>query len=107
MQFRKITAIVRTLCLNDVEREVEKLGVHMSITAVKGRGEYVNYLNPSELERHARIEIFSETNKVEKIVAAILEAASSGMPGDGIIAVLPVERVYRIRTKQMAASGQL
>jgi nitrogen regulatory protein PII len=31
-----------------------------------------------------------------------MEAAHSGLAGDGIIAIIPVERIYRIRTKTEA-----
>ena len=35
--------------------------------------------------------------KIESVVAAILETARTGVAGDGIIAVLPVSALYRIR----------
>ena len=37
---------------------------------------------------------------VERTVEAILEAAHTGEVGDGKIFVLPVERIYRIRTAE-------
>jgi nitrogen regulatory protein P-II 1 len=107
LEYRKITAIVRTWSLKKVERELEKLGVHLSVSYIKGRGEFANLLSPSELDSYARLEIFTESGRAEEIVASIMDAASSGMPGDGIVAVLPVERVYRIRTKTLAARGAL
>jgi len=48
---------------------------------------------------HTRIETFSENARVDEIVTAIMEIAHISMPGDGIVAVLPVEKLYRIRTK--------
>ena len=59
------------------------------------------------MDRHARVEVFCELGRVEKIVATIMEAASTGLAGDGIVAVLPVERVFRIRTKTLAAPSEI
>jgi nitrogen regulatory protein P-II 1 len=43
---------------------------------------------------HSRIEIFTEKNRAEEIAHAIMEAAYSGTPGDGIVVILPVEKVF-------------
>jgi len=47
-----------------------------------------------------RLEIGVSDHFVEPTVRAILGAASTGEVGDGKIFVLPVEKVYRIRTGQ-------
>ena len=75
----------------------------ISVTKVKEYGEYANFFNPDWMVNHSRIEIFTEKAKVEEIVAAIMDIAHTGMPGDGIVAVLPVEKRYRIRTKSEIA----
>jgi len=46
-----------------------------------------------------KIEIFTEQSQVDQIVETILDAANLGIEGDGIVAVLPVAKMYRIRTK--------
>lgn len=48
---------------------------------------------------NVKIEIFIEQSTVENIVTAIMEAAHLGIEGDGFVAVLPVEILYRIRSK--------
>lgn len=100
MELRKIVAIVQNHVLENVEgRLVDMLVKGISVTKVKGYGEYANFFNPDWMVNHSRIEIFTEKAKVEEIVAAIMDIAHTGMPGDGIVAVLPVEKLYRIRTK--------
>jgi nitrogen regulatory protein P-II 1 len=47
---------------------------------------------------HARIEVFTEAHQVEEIVEAITDGAYTGVPGDGIVAVTPVERLIHIRS---------
>jgi len=56
---------------------------------------------------HARIEIFIGKDRVEAVANAILEAAHQGLPGDGIVAVLPAEQVFRIRTKSVAGADKI
>ncbi len=51
-----------------------------------------------ELHEKVRLEIAVSDPFVEPTVAAILRAARTGEVGDGKIFVLPLERVYRIRT---------
>jgi nitrogen regulatory protein P-II 1 len=103
MQLKKIIAIIRSSRLEEVERRLQALGVNgLSVSCVKGYGEYKNFFCRDLMITHARIEIFSYSSSVEEIVQAIMEAGHSGSPGDGIIAILPVERIYRIRTKSEA-----
>lgn len=68
---------------------------------------HANFFNPDWMVTNARIEIFTEKAKVEEIVAAIMEIAHTSMPGDGIVAVLPVEKLYRIRTKSEALPDEI
>ena len=51
-----------------------------------------------ELSEKVRLEIGVSDHFVEPTVSAILDAARTGAVGDGKIFVLPVEKVYRIRT---------
>jgi nitrogen regulatory protein P-II 1 len=72
----------------------------ISVTKVKGFGEYVNFYQPDWLCTHVRIEVFTSTLKADEIAEAIIDAAHTGLDGDGIVAILPVESVYHIRTKE-------
>lgn len=100
MEYRKVTAIVENQRLEAVERCLEEIGVGgVSVTKVKGYGDYRNFYTRDWMTSHSRIEVFTDASRVDSIVRAIMEAAHTGQPGDGIVAVLPVERVYRIRTK--------
>jgi nitrogen regulatory protein P-II 1 len=50
---------------------------------------------------------FSRKKKAEGIARAIMETAHTGMSGDGFIAVLPVEKLFRIRTGAEAVRGDI
>ena len=101
MEFRKVTAIIRPERLEDVEECLKKLvAPGVSVTKVKGFGEYANFFSSDWLCQHIRVEVFIDVEKADEIAVAIMDAAHTGLAGDGIVAVLPVESVYHIRTKE-------
>lgn len=101
MDFRKVTAIIRPGRLEAVEERLRALGVPgVSVTRVKGYGEYANFYESDWLGEHVRVEVFIGQSRAEEIAEAIVEVAHTGVQGDGIVAVLPVESVYHIRTRE-------
>lgn len=100
MELKTIVAFVRNETWGRVEARLIDLRVRgLSASPVKGYGEYANFLNPDWTVTHTRLELFTEDSRVDEIVDAIMESSHTGMAGDGIVAVMPVERLYRIRTK--------
>ena len=103
MEIKKITAIIRSDLLEKVEERLKTLGIKgVSVSNVKGYGEYMNFFRHDWMVTHTRIEIFVEKRRAAAIVAAVLEVAHTGVPGDGVLAVSPIEYLYRIRTMQLA-----
>lgn len=106
--FVKVNAIVR---LETVERVQAALqGIHVrgvSVTRVKGYGEYVDFFARDWMDTHARFEIFTAAERSQQIVDAILAAASSGTRGDGLVCVLPVREIWRVRTRAPATPDQI
>ena len=98
MELKQVTAIIRTDVLKDVENRLKQLGVPgITVTRVKGFGEYANFLTPDWMSAYAQIEIFTDTTQADQIVEGIVKTAHTGTAGDGIVVVLPVDKVYRIR----------
>lgn len=101
-----IVAIVRNEKLNDVLEALFKAEVRgLSISRVQGHGgeterveTYRGTTVKMELSEKVRLEIGVSDHFVEPTVRAIMEGARTGEVGDGKIFVLPVEKVYRIRT---------
>ncbi len=101
MEWKKIIAIIRTDKLECVEKCLKAINVQgISVTKVKGYGEHANFFTSDWYVNHARLEIYCETSRTDQIVSTIIEAAHTGEAGDGIVSVLPVEKIYRIRTKR-------
>jgi nitrogen regulatory protein P-II 1 len=108
MEIRKVTAIIRSDMLGRVEGRLQDMLVKgLCVSCVKGYGEYANFFAHDWMVMHARIEIFTEKARAEEVAEAIMEAAHTGGQGDGIVAILPVERVFRIRTKSDARPGEI
>ena len=103
-----VVAIVRPDRLGSVLEELFKAEVQgVTINRVQGPGgerEHVETYRGTtvkmELSEKVRLEIGVSDHFVQPTVAAILGAARTGDVGDGKIFVLPVEKVYRIRTAE-------
>lgn len=101
-----VVAIIRSEKLNDVLEALFKAEVRgLSISRVQGHGgeterveTYRGTTVKMELSEKVRLEIGVSDHFVEPTVRAILTGARTGEVGDGKIFVLPVEKVYRIRT---------
>jgi len=108
MKYKKIIAIIRKGHLERVEHALQAHGVKgITVTRVKGFGEYANYFSRSWMCEHARIELFVGEDEVDSIVEQIMESANTGASGDGLVAVLPMEGLYRIRTKRPATADEV
>ena len=103
MEWKKVIAIIRENKLRGVEERLKDLQVGgISVTRGAGYGEYANLLSQDWCVTHARLEIYCEASRADVIMQAIMDEAHTGAEGDGIIVVIPVERMYRIKTKAEA-----
>jgi len=101
-----VVAIIRPEKLNEVLEALYRAEVRgLTISRVRGHGgeteaveTYGGMTVKVELHDKVRIEIGVSDPFVQPTVKAILSAGATGDVGDGKIFVLPVEKVYRIRT---------
>ena len=98
--FRLVIANFRSDKLKQVEKKLEELGAErINVCKVKGFGEYHNFFAENWLTSEVRLEVFTRGDKAGVIADAIMEAAHTGVPGDGVVAVLPLEKLYLIRAR--------
>lgn len=103
-----VVAIVRPEKLGEVLESLYRAEVRgLTIHRVQGHGgemerveTYRGTTVKMELSDKVRLEIGVSDHFVEPTVKAILDSARTGDVGDGKIFVLPVEKVYRIRTAE-------
>jgi len=102
MNYRKITAIIQPAKLGAVEQKLKELCVPgISVTKVLGYGEAHNFFHSDWTSEYSRIEVFVCADCAQEIANGIMDAACTGKEGDGIVAILPVESLYRIHTREL------
>src|SRR5216683_6085894 len=103
-----VVAVIRPERLHNVLEALFRAEVKgLTISRVQGHGGEIERVETyrgttvkMELSEKVRLEIGVSDHFVEPTVNAILRAARTGAVGDGKIFVLPVEKVYRIRTAE-------
>lgn len=98
---KKIEAIVRIEKFEEVYKALEKSGIGgLTVTQAKGFGHHRNGLKDKY-----KIEIYADEFQVDRIIELITKKGKTGTTGDGKIAVLPLERLYKIRTGEEGATA--
>ncbi len=98
---KKIEAIVRKEKFEEVCQALENSGIGgVTVTEAKGFGNHRNGLKPK-----MKIEIYVDEFQIERIVDVIRRTAKTGTTGDGKIAVLDLEKLYKIRTGEEGAAA--
>ena len=101
-----VVAVIRPDRLTSVLEELYRADVQgLTISRVQGHGgerEHVETYRGTtvkmDLSEKVRLEIGVSNHFVEPTVQAVIRGARTGSVGDGKIFVLPVEKIYRIRT---------
>ena len=112
-RMKQITAVIKPFKLDDVKAALEVLGVQgLTVSEVQGFGRQRGH---TEVYRGAeytvdfvpkvRIDVIVSDGDVDKLVAAIVEAARTGKIGDGKVWVTPVESLVRVRTGERDADA--
>ncbi len=113
---KQITAYVRTTRVEETVESLERAGAP-GVTACRVHGAGYGYdpldftLAPGEIHRApevVRLEVVCSDGAADGLLAVIVGAARTGVPGDGIVLVAPVERAIGIRTgaSVLAAPGE-
>jgi nitrogen regulatory protein P-II 1 len=103
---KKIEAVIKPFKLEEVKEALSAAGIQgLTVMEVKGFGRQKGH---KELYRGAeyevdflpktKLEVFVTDDKAEKVVQAIIKAASTGKIGDGKVFLSSVEDAWRIRT---------
>jgi nitrogen regulatory protein P-II 2 len=101
-----VTAIIKPFKLDDVRDALSEVGVQgITVTEVKGFGRQKGH---TELYRGAeyvvdflpkvKLEIAIDSDTLDQVIEAIVNAAKTEKIGDGKIFVYDLEQVVRIRT---------
>ena len=103
IQMKMIWAVVRWTYLKEIEKKLFEIGEKsFSITKVKGFERRGQSFMESDLVDHLKIEIFAQEDRVERIKEIIVNVTHTGLPGDGVFAIIPVEEFIKIRETKKA-----
>ena len=106
---KMVTAIIKPFRLDEVREALSETGITgMTLTEVKGFGRQKGH---TELYRGAeytvdflpkvKIEVAVNSDKLDEVLEAIMQAAQTGKVGDGKIFVTEIEKTVRIRTGEI------
>ncbi len=94
---KKLECIIRPEKLEDVKAALRKTGIGgMSISKIAGFGKS-RAIGRGSVDK-MRLSIYVDDFQAKSIVEIIMKAAYTGSTGDGKIAIIPLEEIYRIRT---------
>lgn len=94
---KKLECIIRPEKLDDVRSALRKTGIGgMTITKTEGFGKQ-RAIGRGSVNK-VKVEVYVDDFQADSIVEIILKAAYTGNTGDGKIAIIPLEDIYRIRT---------
>lgn len=98
MSLKLVVAYVREQRVGALLERLRAFGVRgISVSQAQGMGEYINPHGNYGLEPHRRIDVMLEASKAQSAAELIMEVARSGLTGDGVVAIMPIENLFRIR----------
>jgi nitrogen regulatory protein P-II 1 len=102
MELALVVAIIRNDNLPAAEEKLHEVGVRgITVTRARGFSEHSpahDLLGRALMADQVKLEIFVAHEQAERVATVIIDAAHTGA-GDGIVAILPVHRVFSIRTR--------
>ena len=114
MKMKRIEATIQTDKINPVSDALKGIVGGFSILEGKGRGSGKRQTIRkgrgtgtfiAEFNKVATISTIVDESKVDQVITAISDAAFSGKPGDGIIAISTIEDVVNIASKKRGSEA--
>lgn len=100
MEIKLVVAYVPRDRLDKVEAALRRIGVErIDVSKVRGYGEYRHVESADWMTEEVKVEVITAQGNVDAIVRAMLDAAHVALPGAGVVAVLPVDKLYLVRTR--------
>ena len=88
--------------LEKVENALQEIGVTgISVTYIKGYGDYANFFQSPLWSSMHESRYLLMKKKLNRLSA---QNAHTGLKGDGLVTVLPVEHIYKISTQSETVS---
>lgn len=93
MELALVVAIVGVASLEVAEKGLQEVGVRdITVTKVKGYGEYADFLSRDHLVERVKIEAFVPRHRAQLVANVMVKAA--GAAGEEFVAILPVDALF-------------
>ena len=110
---KKVEAIIREEKLEAVKSALEEKGfIGLTVTEVKGRGQQKGLCLQWRVGEYRvdllpkiKIEVVVNDEDAETVLDTVCNSARTGDIGDGMIFVMPVEQICRVRTGETGAAA--
>jgi nitrogen regulatory protein P-II 1 len=107
MSLKKVSAIFNGMEKSKLEAAFLRAGVcGYTIHDVRGHGVYNQAYGQKELVEHLQVDIFTSAECAHAIANLIVETVSVNADSEGLVAILPVDALYWIHTKEKASATE-
>ncbi|MBI4487745.1 MAG: P-II family nitrogen regulator [Deltaproteobacteria bacterium] len=103
---KMIWAVVRSDKVDSIARRLKQIGVSgCTVTRVRGYGEEWHLYEPLIHGGHHKLEAIVEDDQADNVVKEIVEHATTGLEGDGILSIFDLSSVVNIHSKQQVKNS--
>ena len=101
MKLKNVVGLIREESRKPVLSALREFDIRgVTVTSTQGYGEYINTFDREGLNACVRIDVYISEERAEEVANIIMQAAHSGLEGDGLVVIVPVEGLYRIKDQQ-------
>lgn len=98
MNYCKVVVIMNITDYGLIRPAILKLNVPgVTVSMVKGFGDYVNAFNEFGLSDNMKIEIYTSEQQAEEVASTFTAIANDLTEGGGIVAIEPVKQLFNVR----------
>ena len=98
MKYCKVVAILNVTDYNVLHEPIQRLDVPgVTVSMVKGFGDYVNNFDPFGFSDNMKVEIYTLEEQAETIARALSALADQLTEGGGVVAIEPVAQLMNVR----------
>jgi len=107
MSLKKVSAIFNEMEKSKLEAAFRKAGVcGYTIHDVRGHGVYNQEYGQENLVDHLQVDIYTSAAYAHAVAELIVETVSVNAHSEGLVAILPVDDLYWIHTKEKAVVSE-
>lgn len=107
MSLKKVSAIFNEMEKSKLEAAFLKAGVcGYTIHNVRGHGVYNQIYGQTDLVEHLQVDIYTSSEYAQSIAELIVNTVSVNADSEGLVAIIPVEGLYWIHTKQKVSDTE-